>query len=271
LSARSGSRKASFSTIDTNPGKRRRLGENMTSRERIIVALDFPTESRALEMVTALRGSGVLFKVGLQLYTAAGPHVVRSIRETGADVFLDLKLLDIPNTVAQAAVEGARLGVRMMTLHTLGGPQMMAAARRAVLEISREEGWRPPLLLGVTVLTSMTDSSLTSIGLGGPLDAAVLRLAGLARAAGMAGIVCSPRELNLLRSARLTGLIRVTPGIRSPLDPVDDQARTLTAAEAVRRGADYLVIGRPITRVADPAAAVQQILAEIDSDIIEEP
>jgi orotidine-5'-phosphate decarboxylase len=243
----------------------------MKSRERIIVALDFASESQALEMVTALRGSAALFKVGLQLYTAAGPRIVAAIRKAGADVFLDLKLFDIPNTVAQAAVEGARLGVRMMTLHTLGGPRMMAATRLNLLEASRKEGWNPPLLLGVTVLTSMDESALDSIGLRGPLDEAVKRLAGSARDAGLDGIVCSPRELAVVRAAGLTGLLRVTPGIRSALDPADDQVRTLTAAEAVSRGADYLVIGRPITRAPDPAAAIQQILAQIDSVIIEEP
>lgn len=242
----------------------------MNSRQKIIVALDFPTESQALELVAALRGSADLFKVGLQLFTAAGPRIVRAINDTGAGVFLDLKLFDIPNTVAQAALEGARLGVRMMTLHTLGGPQMMAAARRAIEESARKEGWSQPLLLGVTVLTSMEESALEAIGLGGPLDAAVVRLAGLAQGAGLGGIVCSPRELSLVQAAGLTGLLRVTPGIRSPLDASDDQARTLTAAEAVRRGADYLVIGRPITRAPDPRAAVQQILTEIDSVNIEE-
>lgn len=234
----------------------------------LIVALDVSGTDRALELVAGLKGKVGLFKVGLQLYTAAGPEVARSMVRQGEQVFLDLKLHDIPHTAAQAAVEGARLGVKMMTLHALGGERMMAGARNQVDERSRAEGWTAPLLLGVTLLTSMNSEELAQVGLQEPLEENVVRLARCIRNAGLDGIVASPRELRLLREAGLKELLLVTPGIRAAAPGEgglagDDQARTMSAGEAIREGAHYLVVGRPITQSGDPAARAQELLAEI--------
>ncbi len=229
----------------------------------LIVALDVPGADHALELVRRLHHEIRLFKVGLQLYTAAGPRVIEEIRSLGAEVFLDLKLFDIPNTVANAAVEAARMGVSMMTLHTLGGRQMMTATKERLLESSTQEGWRVPKLLGVTILTSMDQAALDSIGIHEPVGKVVLRLAESAHDAGLDGVVCSPLELPLLREAGLEELLRVTPGIRAPGAAADDQARTMSASEAIQAGADYLVVGRPVTKAAEPLAAVRNLLSQV--------
>ncbi|MFQ5737955.1 MAG: orotidine-5'-phosphate decarboxylase [Acidobacteriota bacterium] len=229
----------------------------------LIVALDCGQAGTALNLVDRLQPHVSLFKVGLQLFISAGPPIVGQILERGAKVFLDLKLHDIPNTVARAAIEAGRLGVQMLTLHTLGGISMMSHARHQVRDRSRLEGWPAPRLLGVTVLTSMDERELGGVGIQTPPGPAVVRLARQAREAGLDGLVASPRELQALREAGLGSLLFVTPGIRPEGAPADDQARTRTPAQAIAAGADYLVVGRPITKASDPAQAARRIGAEI--------
>ena len=231
--------------------------------KRLILALDVSEQEEAIELVRKLKDQVAYFKVGLQLFTAAGPTIIKKILQEGAEVFLDLKFHDIPNTVTQAAVEAGRLGVRMMTLHSLGGEVMMRQTRETLQEYSRQEGWPCPKLLAVTILTSIDPKALLSLGIGQALDQEVLQLAKSAQAAGMDGIVSSPRELRLLRQAGLEGLLFVTPGIRSAEAGTDDQLRTMTASEALEEGADYLVVGRPITQSPDPVKAAQTLLREI--------
>jgi orotidine-5'-phosphate decarboxylase len=231
---------------------------------RLIVALDVPAEEAALDLVRVLKSRVDFFKVGLQLYTAAGPKIVRRIREQGAEVFLDLKFFDIPNTVSHAALEGARLGARMMTLHALGGAAMMKKTAETLQEHSEREGWPAPLLLGVTILTSMDQPALESIGIEHQVDFMVLHLARLAAGAGLGGIVCSANELVTLKDAGLRDLVLVTPGIRPENASSDDQARPATPKYAIRNGAGYLVVGRPITQAKDPLDAAEQIQKEIE-------
>ncbi len=234
----------------------------MQPRDRIIVALDVPTASEASRLVDQLSPHVGYFKIGLQLFSAEGPSIVHQVREQGGRIFLDLKLHDIPNTVSSAALEAARMGVDMLTLHTLGGETMMRHAAETVSK-SAATSDSELLLLGVTVLTSMSQKSLDSIGFQRPLDELVLHLARQAWDSGLKGVVCSPKEVRLLRESGLTELTLVVPGIRPSGTSTDDQARTLTPVEAVTRGADYLVIGRPITRAPDPAQAARSIGEEI--------
>ncbi len=231
--------------------------------DRLIVALDFPSEHRALDLVRKLKGTANFFKVGLQLYTSVGPDIVRKIKAEGGKVFLDLKFLDIPNTVSRAALEAARLGVNMLTFHALGGNGMLRAARDTLQDMSETEGWPMPKLLGVTVLTSMDQQTLTSVGIDRPLPAMVVHLARISRGAGFQGIVCSPMELRLLRESGIDGMTFVTPGIRADQAQADDQARSMSAAEAIREGADYLVVGRPITQADEPDKAALHFVEEI--------
>ncbi len=231
--------------------------------DRLIVALDFPSEHRALDLVRKLKGTANFFKVGLQLYTSVGPDIVRKIKAEGGKVFLDLKFLDIPNTVSRAALEAARLGVNMLTFHALGGNGMLRAARDTLQDMSETEGWPMPKLLGVTVLTSMDQQTLTSVGIDRPLPAMVVHLARISRSAGFQGIVCSPMELRLLRESGIDGMTFVTPGIRADQAQADDQARSMSAAEAIREGADYLVVGRPITQADEPDKAALHFVEEI--------
>ncbi len=235
----------------------------MGKKDQLIVALDMSDHQNALALVDRLAPAIDFFKIGLQLFTSAGPQVVKDLLQRDCRVFLDLKLHDIPNTVGQAAVQAGRMGVHMLTIHALGGEEMMRWARRAVDEGARREGWKPPQLLGVTVLTSMLPEDLHAIGIRMSLDAAVSTLAGQARSAGMDGVVASPRELKLLRQAGLGDMVFVIPGIRPPGGGRHDQARTATPQDAIRDGADYLVVGRPITAAPDPLAAALQIQREI--------
>lgn len=225
---------------------------------RIIAALDFPAAEPALELVARLDPARCRLKVGKELFVAAGPQFVRRLVEQGFDVFLDLKFHDIPNTVAAACRAAAELGVWMVNVHALGGSSMMRAAREAL-----EVGKRRPLLIAVTILTSHDEQTLAEIGLGGTPQAAVERLAGLTEAAGLDGVVCSAREAQALRSQRSAEFRLVTPGIRPQGAGLDDQTRVMTPAQALAVGVDYLVIGRPITRAADPLAALAAIEAEI--------
>lgn len=238
----------------------------MKSHERIFVALDTPDVEGARELVHQLQGAVGGFKIGLQLFTLGGPAIVREVQRAGAKVFLDLKLHDIPNTVAGAAAAITRLGASLFTLHASGGAKMIRRGVDASAEAAEAIGLPRPTALAVTVLTSHDDDELESIGLAGPCRSAVLRLARLARGAGAGGVVCSPLEVEAVR-ATFPGGTLVVPGIRpggSAAARDDDQTRVAGPGNAVAAGADILVIGRPITRAADPAAAARAIADEID-------
>lgn len=229
--------------------------------ERILVALDVPTAAEATALADRLRGVVGGFKVGSQLFTAAGPNLVRELVNRGDRVFLDLKFHDIPNTVAGAVGAAADLGVWMLNVHASGGAAMLTAARQAV----RGRTGQTPLVIAVTVLTSLDAQTLASTGISdSPLDQ-VLRLARLTQSAGLDGVVASPLETAAVRAACGPAFVIVTPGIRGgPARPaMDDQRRTLSAAEAVRAGSSYLVIGRPITGAPDPREAAERLGEEI--------
>lgn len=226
--------------------------------KRVIVALDFPDAKAALEAAARLDPRLCRVKVGKELFVAAGPAVVEQLHERGFEVFLDLKFHDIPNTVAGACRSAARMGVWMMNVHASGGEAMMRAARDAIAAVTR-----PPLLIGVTVLTSLDDAALARIGFSGTAREHVEGLARLARECGLDGVVCSAQEAPWVRAAAGAGFTLVTPGIRLETDAKGDQARTVTPVEAVKLGADYLVIGRPITRAADPVAVLDAIRASL--------
>ncbi|RJQ48318.1 MAG: orotidine-5'-phosphate decarboxylase [Gammaproteobacteria bacterium] len=228
---------------------------------RIIVALDYPNPRQALPLLDSLDGAECKLKIGKELFVRGGPQFVRQAAERGFDVFLDLKFHDIPNTVAQACSAAADLGVWMMNVHALGGKKMLEAARNAL----DKAGGSRPLLVAVTVLTSLDAHDLRQLGLMGSVEENVLRLARLAHAAGLDGVVCSPRETALLRGALGADFCLVTPGIRPSNSTADDQKRTLTPCEALQAGASYLVIGRPITRAPDPMQALRAIQSEIAS------
>jgi len=235
-----------------------------TNAERIITALDVENRERALALVRDLPAARV-FKVGLELFTAEGPPLLRDLKALGKDVFLDLKLHDIPNTVGEAVRIGVRHGAFMMTIHASGGFEMMARAAAVGLEESSKRGVPKPLLLGVTVLTSLKTEDLGSIGVAGDTAGQVRRLAGLAKKAGMDGIVCSAQEIEIVRAEVGPGILIVTPGIRPAGAAVQDQKRVMTPALAVAKGTDYLVIGRPITQAASPAEAFAGIVRELDA------
>jgi orotidine-5'-phosphate decarboxylase len=222
---------------------------------RIIVPLDFPDAAAALEMAARLDPAQCRVKVGKELFVAAGPAVVEKLHAAGHEVFLDLKFHDIPNTVAGACRAAARLGVWMVNVHASGGEAMMRAAREAI----SSAGARAPLLIAVTILTSLADADLPRVGLAGTAAQNAERLARLAAGCGLDGVVCSAEEAPQLRAATHRGFLLVTPGIRLEADARGDQARVVTPLEAVRRGADYLVIGRPVTQSQDPAATLAAI------------
>jgi len=240
--------------------------ENMHSDPRVIVALDFPDAAQALALVERLDPGQCKLKVGKELFVRAGPALVERLAARGFQVFLDLKFHDIPNTVAQACRAAADLGVWMVNVHASGGLRMMRAAREAV-----DQSPNPPKLIAVTVLTSMSGEDLREIGIEVEPAAQVARLAGLASQAGMDGVVCSAQEATLLRQAIGPDFLLVTPGIRPAGSEVGDQTRILTPARAIEAGADYLVVGRPITQAADPVIALQGINAEILSHLGSKP
>jgi orotidine-5'-phosphate decarboxylase len=224
-------------------------------KNRIIVALDTDSPEAALAAVSVLSGEVGLFKVGMELFPRGGPGLIDRIRSKGAEVFLDLKFHDIPNTVAGAVKSAVALGVKFATVHASGGRAMLAAAAEAAAGSGTT-------ILAVTVLTSLDDADLASVGFALPAAEAVDRLAGLAVAAGIGGIVCSAREAAAVRSRVGKGVVLVTPGVRLPEDSAGDQKRVVTPFEAVRAGANYIVVGRPITKAADPVAAARKFAAE---------
>lgn len=234
-------------------------------RNPIVVALDVDTVEQALSLVETLRGLVGMFKIGKQLFTAAGPEIVQTIIGMGEKVFLDLKFHDIPNTVAQAGVEAARLGVSIFNLHAMGGSRMMRAAVESVNEVVEREGIPRPLILGVTVLTSHTQESLNEIGIDRTLEDQVVALARLCKASGIDGVVASPHEIVRIREAvNDRDFVILTPGVRPIGAALNDQRRVMTPAEAVNAGADFLVIGRPITAADNPVLAAKKILEEIE-------
>ncbi len=228
------------------------------ARRRLIVALDVPDAPSAIALVNQLEGQCRWFKVGLELFISAGPAVLEPLLKRGHSVFLDLKLHDIPNTVAAAVRSAASLGVRMITLHSAGGPAMLSAAHAALEGLSD-----PPQLLAVTVLTSMDAAQLTAIGLKRSPAAQVNLLAKMGLEAGISGFVCSPQEVASLRALTGPAGVLVTPGIRPAGSETGDQKRIATPSEALRQGAGYLVVGRPITHSPDPAQAAEAILKEM--------
>jgi orotidine-5'-phosphate decarboxylase len=229
----------------------------------IIAALDVPTVERAISLAEELAPVVGAFKIGSELFTSTGPDIVRRIRSTGALVFLDLKFHDIPNTVAKAVAAATRLDVQMLTIHLCGGPEMARAAESSARETAGLLRCPIPLVLGVTVLTSMNAQELSSVGLQPHPAKQVERLAGLAVDAGLRGLVCSPLELAGLRQTLPPTMQLVAPGIRGPGEAAGDQKRTLGAGEALAAGADWLVIGRPIYAAADPRAAAEKILKSL--------
>jgi orotidine-5'-phosphate decarboxylase len=244
------------------------------ARQKLIVALDFPSLEPAFEISQTLAPLVGMFKINIQLFTAAGPAAVEKLRQLGPEIFLDLKFHDIPNTVVGAAVSALALpGVRLFNIHTLGGMEMMTAAARA-RDASKLPAGQRPKILGVTILTSMDNAALKKVGVAGPASRRVLTLARLAKKASLDGVVASPEEARAIRKACGKDFLIVVPGVRPSVDgnpgkaakrPKDDQARIATPAQAIRNGADYLVIGRPITAAPDPEAATRAILEEIAS------
>jgi orotidine-5'-phosphate decarboxylase len=233
-------------------------------RNPLVVALDVDSPDQALSLVERLRGVAGMFKVGKQLFTTAGPDVVRKIIAMGERVFLDLKFHDIPNTVAMAGVEASRLGVSIFNVHAMGGSKMMQAVTKAVTETAERERIARPLILGVTVLTSHTQDSLKEVGIERELKDEVVSLARLCEASGLDGVVASPLEIAPIRSAiKNPGFVILTPGVRPAGAALNDQSRVMAPAEALRAGANFLVIGRPITAADDPVAAASKILEEI--------
>lgn len=234
-------------------------------RNPIVVALDVDTAAEALSLVERLRGTVGMFKVGKQLFTAAGPDIVRRIIGLGEQVFLDLKYHDIPNTVAKAGVEAARLGASIFNVHAMGGSKMMRATVESVAEAAEREGFATPLILGVTVLTSHTQESLSEIGIERKLEDQVVALAQLCETSGINGVVASPQEIVPIRKAvDNPNFVILTPGVRPAGAALNDQSRVMTPGEAIQAGSNFLVVGRPITAAENPVEAAKKILEEIE-------
>jgi orotidine-5'-phosphate decarboxylase len=231
----------------------------------VIFALDVPTLEEARRFVGLLRGKTGFFKVGLELYTAYGKEAVKAVQDAGGKVFLDLKFHDIPNTVSRAAEEAVKLGVDMFNLHASGGTEMMRETVERCRKAAEKLNKRPPVILAVTVLTSLDEGNLREVGMAGPVEERVVSLADLARKAGIDGVVASPREIASIRKRCGSEFLIVTPGIRPAFEPgpKDDQKRVMTAREAIAAGASYLVVGRPVRLAPDPAAAMDKVLEEI--------
>ena len=232
-------------------------------RNPIIAALDVPSAEQALKLAQQIAPVVGAFKIGSELFTSAGPDIVKKIRATGAAVFLDLKFHDIPNTVAKAVASATRLDVQMITIHTSGGGEMMRAAEKSAQDTAKSLGQPAPLVLGVTVLTSIDSNALAEIGCDSNVGHQVERLASLAVKSGLRGLVCSPLEIADLREILPAHIQLVTPGIRTGAEKADDQKRTLTPREAIQAGASWLVIGRPIYAAENPRAAAEKILSSL--------
>jgi len=231
----------------------------------LVVALDVSSADEALRLVEQLRGMAGMFKVGKQLFTAEGPQIVRRIRELGEEVFLDLKFHDIPNTVAAAAIEAMRLGVRMLNVHALGGREMMVRTSDAVKQASEREGLRRPLILGVTVLTSHSQQSLDEVGIDRSIEDEVTRLARLCSESGLDGVVASPLEIRSVRgTVSRKDFVVLVPGVRPAGSDHNDQSRVMTPREAINEGATFIVVGRPIVADKDPVAAARRIIEQIE-------
>ncbi|MBI3951480.1 MAG: orotidine-5'-phosphate decarboxylase [Acidobacteria bacterium] len=236
-----------------------------TPRDRLVIALDVETRARALELVDQLKGLVGMFKIGSQLFTAEGPDLVREIVRREMKVFLDLKFHDIPSTVAKAGIEATRLGVSMFDVHASGGAEMMRAVAEAVRETAEREGLARPVILAVTLLTSLGPKDLKQIFITERIDHAVTGLAVLAAESGLAGVISSPQEAMLIRHhVNRPEFLILTPGIRPAWAQAHDQKRVLTPTEALQEGADYIVVGRPITESDDPAEAASRVLSEIE-------
>lgn len=233
----------------------------MEAKDRIIVALDHNSAAESLNLVKLLKGRVGFFKVGSQLFSAEGPSIIKKIIEMGERVFLDLKFHDIPNTAAKSAQVAQKMGVSMLTIHVSGGFNMMSAVMSALS--SSTSGVERPLVLGVTVLTSLGTSDLQGLGIQDTLSNQVIRLGSLAIEAGLDGLVAAPTEVSLIRRHFGSSLALVTPGIRPFGSPLNDQNRVATATASIKAGSDHLVIGRPITASSDPIVALDKILATI--------
>lgn len=233
-------------------------------RDRLIVALDVDTLEQAQNIVRLLAKDVGMFKIGKQLFTHAGPQAVRLIQELGGEIFLDLKFHDIPNTVAKAAIEATRLGVKMFNVHASGSLEMMRLTVKEVARVCRQEKRRRPIMLAVTVLTSLNQDDLKRVGVTNKVAAQVVRLAALTQEAGMDGVVASPQEVTDIRAACGRRFIIVTPGIRPAEAQRNDQQRVMTPQDAVRAGVDYIVVGRPIIDAKDPVAAARAIVADME-------
>jgi orotidine-5'-phosphate decarboxylase len=241
------------------------MTESFTAKDRLVLALDVDNDKEALNIVHELKDCVGMFKVGHQLFTAYGPDIVRRIIGMGCRVFLDLKYHDIPNTVAKASAEAVKLGVSIFNVHALGGFDMMRAAAEAANETAQKLCQPAPIVLAVTVLTSMDEKSLRKeLKITRSLQREVAHLARLSQRAGMHGVVASPQEIKMLRRAVRGAFIILTPGVRPAWAGLDDQKRTMTPAEAVSVGADYIVVGRPVLKATDRREAVKSILEEIE-------
>jgi orotidine-5'-phosphate decarboxylase len=230
--------------------------------DQLLVALDVDTAAEARALAERLRGAVGGFKIGSRLFTSHGPTIVEQLVARGDRIFLDLKFHDIPNTVAAAVAAATRLGVWMMNVHASGGSAMMRAAREAAAEEAGRQSRPAPLIIAVTVLTSLNDAALAEIGVGDAMGGQVGRLAALAQAAGLDGVVASPQEIDLIRAGCGAGFTIVTPGIRDAAEARGDQIRTMSAGQALAAGASYLVVGRPIIGESDPRRAAERIAAE---------
>jgi orotidine-5'-phosphate decarboxylase len=239
------------------------IGFNPHMRNPIFVALDVPTQEAALALARELAPVVGGFKIGSELFTSAGPDIVRAIRATGSAVFLDLKFHDIPNTVAKAVASAVMLDIQMLTIHTSGGIEMMRAAEESAHAVASKANRPAPLVLGVTVLTSMDGAGLSELGWKPDVGRQVERLADLAVKAGLRGLVCSPLEIARLRQILPEDTQLITPGIRTGAEKADDQKRTLTPKQAMDAGANWLVIGRPIYAASNPRSAAEGILASL--------
>jgi orotidine-5'-phosphate decarboxylase len=231
-------------------------------RDKLIVALDFNTAEAATQMTDKLRGRAGMFKVGMEAFTAEGPMLARYLIDSGEKVFLDLKFLDIPNTVRGACRAAAKMGVTLLNIHALGGRKMMRAALEGATAGTSEDRPRP-LVLAVTILTSLAADDLEELGIAGPPENAVIRMARLAQSEGLDGVVASAKEVAALRKECGPNFVIVTPGIRPAGAAANDQSRIATPQAALDAGASYLVVGRPITAAPDPAAAAAAILEEM--------